>query len=29
MTLGKLAPAAALRSLALIYDWHPPATTPK
>ena len=29
MTLGKLAPAAALRGLAPIYDWHPPATTPK
>jgi hypothetical protein len=25
MTLGKLAPAAALRGLAPIYDWHPPA----
>jgi 2-polyprenyl-6-methoxyphenol hydroxylase-like FAD-dependent oxidoreductase len=25
----KLAPAAALRGLAPIYDWHPPATTPK
>ena len=27
MTLGKLAPAAALRGLAPIYDWHPPAST--
>ena len=25
MALGKLAPAAALRGLAAIYDWHPPA----
>jgi 2-polyprenyl-6-methoxyphenol hydroxylase-like FAD-dependent oxidoreductase len=24
MTLGKLAPAAALRGLAPVYDWHPP-----
>jgi len=24
MTVGKLAPAAALRGLATIYDWHPP-----
>jgi hypothetical protein len=29
MTLGKLAPAAGLRGLAPIYDWHPPAATPK
>jgi 2-polyprenyl-6-methoxyphenol hydroxylase-like FAD-dependent oxidoreductase len=24
MTLGKIAPGAALRGLATIYDWHPP-----
>ena len=29
MTLGKLAPAAALRGLAPIYDWHPPPSPPK
>ena len=30
MTLGKLAPAAALRGLTAIYDWRPPApVTPR
>jgi hypothetical protein len=28
MILGKLAPAAALRGLAPIYDWHPPPSPP-
>jgi len=28
LALGRLAPAAPLRGLASVYDWHPPAVPP-